>query len=285
MEELRKMHDIVSLESKKFSIAIKVNGIAYEIFDIIFHTKGDKSSAFLAVSLPDFYKTTGLVTKLVMPANKRKFAKLSLIPGGKVTSHIVKYTHWLDGNTHFSQDGKVYTSMRNVSDRLDQSIGHIFTITMKGFLAFRKRDESKKKADIKRMDLEFDAGAETPPSVKFVGYWYKKEVVHLTRPPEKNGAYVFLRAGKPVLNCWAISPPPDSLLSEYVLLLTGERIPAITRERGSRFSFMGGFDEKSVRDDISKDLHLLVSSYPARNFNGLLKKIGTIDLNPVFPKL
>lgn len=278
-------YDLVSLESAKYCVAIKENGVAYDIFNIIFHTKADRSSAFMAVSLPNFYKTTGLVNKLTIPGNKRRLAKLSLIPGGKVTTHIVKYTHWLDGNTHFSQDEKIKTTMKNRSDRLDSSIGHVFTIAVKGLKGFRKRDETKKRYDEKRIDLEFDAGTATPASVKFVAYWYHKSVVHLTAPPEKKGGYIMLHRDGSKENCWAISPPSSSLLADYVLLVTGQQVPDITREKGSRFSFMGGFDEKNVRENPANDLHLLICTYPARNYRKLLEKIGSIDWLPETPTL
>lgn len=45
---------------------------------------------------------------------------------GRSTSHLVKFSHHIDGNAHFSQDGRVKTAIRRKSFRLDGPLGHLF---------------------------------------------------------------------------------------------------------------------------------------------------------------
>lgn len=58
---------------------------------------------------------------------------LSLIDGGKVTSHKVKYSHHPDGRTHFSQDGKIFTKVIKSSASFDEVDGHLFTVQFQDF--------------------------------------------------------------------------------------------------------------------------------------------------------
>jgi hypothetical protein len=55
--------------------------------------------------------------------------------GGKVTSHLVKYSHHPDGRAHFSQDGKILTAIKRQSIALDRQNGHMFTLYIQGLHA------------------------------------------------------------------------------------------------------------------------------------------------------
>ena len=58
----------------------------------------------LVVHFPYFKHTRGLLSVVSVP--QMRTADVSLEPGGKCTSHLVKYTHHVDGEAHFSQDKK-----------------------------------------------------------------------------------------------------------------------------------------------------------------------------------
>ncbi len=275
--------NLPSYKSKKFTFSIKVSGISYHIFNIIFHTKQDMSSSNFMVILPHFSKTKGLVSKVTFPGNKTHTAKISLLPGGKTTSHLIKYTHWLDGNVHFSQDGKVFTQIKNISDRLDDGIGHVFTIQIKGLASYNKISEPTKQNDNSKRDLQFDFGSEVPSSIKFVAWWFRKSDVHLTTnslPKNAEPKYYFKNPDGTIRDpSWGISPPEGSPLEGFTLFVTCRSMPIITKEKNDRFSFMGGFPSKSIRDDLAQDLQFLIATYPIRYYKAYLKRLGTIDLS------
>jgi hypothetical protein len=68
--------------------------------------------------------------------------QLDLTPGGKIASHAVKYAHHPDGEAHFSQDGKVLTAIRRKAVPLDAAAGHLFTVHVVGFAAFKTLTDS-----------------------------------------------------------------------------------------------------------------------------------------------
>jgi hypothetical protein len=53
------------------------------------------------------------------------------------TTRKVKYDHPLNGRAHFSQDGRVVTTVRNQAERLDSSAGHLFSLEIAGIDRFR----------------------------------------------------------------------------------------------------------------------------------------------------
>ena len=73
---------------------------------------------------------------------------------------------------------------------------------------------------------------------------------------------------------FVISPPETSTLNEYVLLISCRGIPILNTEVESVFTFIGGFSESRKIED---DQTFLVCSYPADDYEKLLKKIGSID--------
>ena len=132
------------LESKKFVVCIKSKETIYKIFTIIFYYNKTNGTSDLILSFPYNKNSKGLLSLATHPKNTIKLNKLSLIPGGLVTSHNVKFSHWLDGNVHFSEDGKIFTRIRKESDCLTTSIGHLFTIQAKGLKGFEIKKDQKK---------------------------------------------------------------------------------------------------------------------------------------------
>ncbi len=264
-------------ESEKITVSINRNGISYKIFKIIFHNTKSSQKASIIISFPYHKNSKGLISLATFPGKKIKIKKLSLVSGGKVTSHKIKYTHWSDGSVHFSQDGKIYTLKKETSDNLLSSIGHIFTIQIKGLKGFETRS-IEKKANIKETDIELNLNAkdEADDSIKLTGWWYASEVIHPTTDEYKKN-YIFKQKEGFESICCALEPPKTSPLNKMILLLCARR-EFMTKEKGSHLLFIGGFDKREKSKDINNDLHFLSMLYPARNYEVLKKQIGTIDL-------
>jgi hypothetical protein len=267
--------------SEKFRISIKRNALTYRAFRIVFHATKNENKAALIISFPYHQDNKGLLSNVTFPKNKKHLKKLSLVPGGKVTSHKIKYSHWIDGNVHFSQDKKIYTFKKESSDALTQNIGHIFTINLKGINGFQYSDDNKKYSQ-KEIDLDFDLGDTKKDSIKFTGWWYNSDVVHPSTRQFKK-IYQFKQDNGATNLCFALQPPKSSPLSNMILFLCA-RLGFMTKERGSHLLFIGGFDKKEKSKDIFNDLHFLAMLYPVRNYNKLKQTIGSTDY-PVEPKL
>lgn len=263
--------------SIKFRVHIKYNGNLYDIFQVIFHLSKSTQKLQIFVIFPEFISSKGLVSKVTFPANKKRAKRLSLVPGGKTTSHLVKYSHAEDGYAHFSQDKKVYGNViYNQSNPLTDTTDHLFTIQVQGLDGFTSSSVSKRK-DVKITDVDFEL-KEDQRAIKFTGWWYNVKNI---RVHQKNGGPLAqMKIGGKYKNGFLISLPDGSKYDQYFLFLAGELIPLLSQKRQSLLTFIGGFDRKDIANDLSKDMNFLSFIYPASDYKKLLKKINTIDFLP-----
>jgi len=160
-----------TIRSELFTVSVKNQNETHKIFQILFHNGSNSKNTHILVNFPYFAESKGLLSKATFPANKTSVPSLSLLRGGKVTSHLIKYSHPYDGKAHFSGDGKILSKIRNQSKSLNQSHGHLFTIQVQGLNGFKLRKE--KILTTKRTDLDFQFTDEVNGALKFVGWWFK----------------------------------------------------------------------------------------------------------------
>lgn len=127
---------MISLSSERFIVCIKVMGKTYKMFQIIF----SKNDGSVFINFPYYKHSNGLVSIVTLRSGIKYPTSAELKTGGKITSHLVKYTHHPDGNAHFSQDRKVLTKIKKASVPLKNIHGHFFTIMLQGV---RDYDETK----------------------------------------------------------------------------------------------------------------------------------------------
>ncbi|EKE13629.1 MAG: hypothetical protein ACD_12C00887G0011 [uncultured bacterium] len=267
---------IFTHQSKRFTISVKHKDVFYKVLNLVFYQNKNTNKESIIISFPYHSNSKGLLSSITFPRNKKTVKKLSFIPGGKVTSHKIKYSYWEDGNTHFSQDGKIYTfKNKYLSDTLDNSIGHIFTIQFKGLKGFKIKEDIKKYTT-KEIDLDIDLQNEAEDSIKITGWWYNSLVVHPQREEFKK-VYILKQDEGFSSLCFPLEAPVGSQLSGKILFLC-VRKEFMTKEKGTHLLFIGGFDKKIISNNINNDLHFLGMLYPARNYNDLKNKIGSVDL-------
>lgn len=264
--------------SSKFRVHIKYHEKLYEIFQIVFHLSKSTQKFQIFVIFSKFISSRGLVSKVTFPAKNKTAKKLSLVPGGKITSHLVKYSHAENEYAHFSQDKKVYGNViYNQSNPLTDTTDHLFTIQIQGLDGFTSSTALKRK-DVKITDIDFEL-KEDQKAIKFTGWWYSVKNI---RVHQKNGgplAQIKMNDGK-YKKGFLISLPDGSKYDQYFLFLAGELVPMISKKKQSLLTFLGGFDKKDIANDLSKDMNFLSFIYPASNYKKLLKKINTIDFLP-----
>lgn len=235
----------------------------------------------LYLSFPYFEHSEGIVSLMTLTAGLRYPTDLSLTDRGKVTSHLVKYAHHRDGQTHFSQAGKVRTEIRKQAVPLNQYAGHLFTIQVQDLSGFEEAtgpDYDLENDQDQPMTL--DVLGREPRAVKIVGFWYgKRELRRRVSGIPHVGPGIELLRGHERLGRGAIlSAPVGSPGSAWFLVLRGTSVPPLTKEPGSHLTFAGGFDHPDVVNDQTRPTSFLALSYPAGDFDTLKSQIGSIDL-------
>jgi hypothetical protein len=115
----------------EFNIVAVSGGQLHRIAKVMFQNRDGS----ILPMFPSFAHNEGLVGELSMKAGARA-ASYGLANHGKVTGHLVKYSHHPDGRAHFSQDGRVRTEIKRQSVPLDRQHSHMFTIQVEGLKSF-----------------------------------------------------------------------------------------------------------------------------------------------------
>lgn len=277
MEAAPRTLRIEAFRSERAIVTIQTPRGRYKVFQLFF---GRDRSLF--VNFPYFRHRTGVLAAAKIPGNGQMTSQVDLKVGGKVASHLVKYSHHPDGRAHFSQTGKVRTEIKRQSIALDSQWGHIFTVQIQGLEGFDKADDSK---DVgvspKRTTITFSiSDLPEPYAVKFVGRWFDISKLPLdsdARSPVGPCLNAQDPDGRQQSGVLVASPHENA---RHVLLLTGERIPLLGPDP-EILLFFGGFDAREIMNDTAKEAGFLVFSYAASNADDLKKTLGSVDLDSV----
>lgn len=282
MKEKIKLNLIPYFNSKKFLITISCSDGRYKIIKIIFHT----ANGSIFITFPYFRYSQGIVSLATLPGDVKEPANVSLEPGGKVVSRLVKYSHHPNGRTLFSQDGKILSKIKKMSARLDSNPGHIFTIQiqdLKGFegLEGEPKDDSQTE---KQKILNFHFQHSLPEAIKLTARWNTKNYISKNyMPPFTNPITAISRKDGSRKTAFLISPTKDIPTYHSAMMLTCESVPKLTNEPGSHLTFAGGFDTRETIAKYNGDIKFLSLIYPIVDFEEMKKKIGDIDFNPTRP--
>lgn len=262
--------------SEKFILVVKDRNSRSKILQIVFWKNGS-----IFVDFPYFAHTSGIISLVTYPGHAKPPIKLSYLDGGKVTSHLVKFSYPPDGHAHFSQDGKVYSKVRKDCPPIREIEGHLFTAQIQGLDSFSRFDPTKEKmSNLKeRIYMEADFGNRVPPAVKIVGMLYTRKEAKRRSTNRFFGPIMETEdpQGNKRLAYFCSWPTQSSENSDLVLMLMCESIPRIDKHNVAALSFIGGFDNKTIVGDWTKDSTFLALNYPAENIAELARKIGSID--------
>jgi hypothetical protein len=246
----------------------------------VFQCQFAKRDGSIFINFPYFQHKQGVVSLVGWPSGQAS-TTVSLEPGGRVSSHLVKYSHHPSGRAHFSQDGRVRTIIKKEAVPLSDLEGHLFTLHVHGFEAFETLSDAElnESPSAKRTGLRFTFGDESPHSVKFVGMLYRdtslerRAVGGVVHPSMQfAGPDGKVRTG---LVCSTALGLPGQ---ERCLLLYCEPLPRLDQSRESSMLFIGGFDAAAVMNDVDTPVTFLAFSYPAESVEDLRQRIGSIDL-------
>jgi hypothetical protein len=168
-------------------------------------------------------------------------SEVNLERGGKVTSHLIKYSHHSDGRAHFSQDGKIFTAIKRQSIALKTQPGHICSLLIQGLSGLDLADPVKDVGTTpKRSVIDFEI--KPAEAIKFVGRWYDVSNMRFSAPTTTIGPVVPLLDpdGMSRLGCLVASPYANA---GHVLALTCQPIPKLG-PAPEVFIFYGGFGSR-----------------------------------------
>lgn len=262
--------------SEKFIVVVHAGSFRSKLLQVIFRKNGS-----IFVDFPFFAHTNGVVSLVTYPANAKPPIDLSFLDNGKVTSHLVKFSYPPDGNAHFSQDGKVFTKVRKACPPIHKVEGHFFTVQIQGLASFDQFELGNEKISSpeKRAFVEANCRNTMPRGIKIIGMLYSRSNMRSRTSGRFGGPIITTQDTKGNLRQGCICAPPmeRGFDQDINLLLTCEAIPKINKSNLATLSFIGGFDEKLVVEDLAKDSTFLSLVYPAENVEELIQKIGSID--------
>jgi hypothetical protein len=119
-----------AIRSERVVYTLTAGDLRVKAFQVVFSDDGS-----LYIAFPYFRHRTGILCASHIPATGTRESQVNLEYGGKVTSHLVKYSHHASCETLFSQTGKMITAIRRQSIALDKQHGHLFSLLVQGLKA------------------------------------------------------------------------------------------------------------------------------------------------------
>lgn len=179
----------------------------------------------------------------------------------RVTSHKVKYHHPMDGQAHFSQDGKIKNEIwsRGLPPLIDDG-GHIFTAHLEGLPHFAEmKVEEYDSGTMHLAELQQD---EPPNSVRLVGRFNRLDADSLSTPAVCTRSKATGREA----DMLALAPPAETPLDGFgvfVEVIPQDRVGPEDEE--FLLSFQGGLEPGLENPSVEASfLHL---NYPARDIS------------------
>ena len=251
---------------KDFEVLLGVDGVVRRIAKVRFAVDGS-----IYVFFPGFVSTQGILRRAKLHRGATYPADLDLSDGGFITSHLVKYAHHLDGEAHFSQDGKVKTVVRRQSVPLSEQKGHLFSIQAQNFSSFPILESPKKR------QLTFNLSADIS-AVKITAWRFP--VSEITFPENiPPGAVPIIRAPGGIDRMGLFVQPPTHIpLNDVLLFLAIEATPLLSKDNAAHLLFLGAFDHPSIALNHALDTEFIAFAYPCSDFEMLKERISSIDL-------
>lgn len=199
----------------------------------------------------------GLLSRGMVHAGDRE-QQVDLTAAGAVTSHKVKYTHHVDGNAHFSQDGKIRTAVRGRAADLHTPLEHIFSIDVQGLTFFDELRNEEYYSD-KYGRGYFELQGSEPEAIHVVGRW---GVLQAEKRAEELSNLIRFRVGGMEHEGIAMAPPPGSPLEPGLVII--EAWPqAPLSDEPFMLLFTGGFEAGLA--DPNVESAFLAMRYPVEN--------------------
>jgi hypothetical protein len=258
--------NVDAIRAERIVCTLRTGQLRFKAFQVVFHKDGS-----FFISFPYFRHRTGLLSISSIPGNSSRQSEVNLEHGGRVTSHLVKYSHHVDGRAHFSQDGKIFTTIKRQSVALDKQDGHIFSLLIQGLSALDPAHDEL--LSTKRAAIEF--AMEPPEAIKFVGRWFDVNAMRFSNPTPTIGPVVpgLDPDGNHTDQIFTASAYANA---RHVLAISCVPMTALGPEP-EIFLFYGGFSSREIMTDLTKEAGFLAFVYPVVDAEKLRERLGSVD--------
>lgn len=261
--------NIDAIRCERIVCVVKAGDLRVKAFQVVFGADGS-----LFITFPYFRHRVGILSSSSIPATGTRQSQVNLEQGGKVTSHLVKYSHHPDGRAHFSQTGKIISAIKRQSIALDKQHGHIFSLLIQGIHALNAVDPVKDtRPSPKRTMVEYDM--EATETIKFVGRWFDVDKLRFNNPTSTIGPTLLTMGSDGVQRnaCLLASPFANA---RHVLAVNCATIPVLG-PAPEMFLFYGGFDPAEVMMDPTREAGFLAFLYPLSEADRIRERLGSVD--------
>ncbi|AFM14098.1 hypothetical protein Turpa_3461 [Turneriella parva DSM 21527] len=246
------------------------------------------------LSFPDMSYIKGFYGYYNMPGNGQRRHDVSLFQKENtfITDHDIKFSWHPDGECHFSQDGKIITTVRKQVSTPENYFGHLFTWTAFNLKDFSQTENLKylSRTSKRQKTLNCNLNLGTTHGINMVGHWYDKDRYYaamkqnfangivgptLTEKREEENGHT-RDIGHFLLSQPATSPFHSKLLD----LVVYERTDA-TQSSFNDYFFFGGFDKPEIALNPNKPtsaLYFFYTNNPDSDIDQLSKRLDSRDL-------
>lgn len=286
---------ITALRSASFQFRIGYEGKQFKVFRLKYNKKGD------IMILPYFNDPRGIASICQYRIGDDS---ISLEKNGKITSHLVKFTHHISGEVLFStRTERVLPRVRRQAVPLQLVDHHFATIQLQGLEGgFEETAASTVKSPINSKDQIFTMKAKDedckPYKAFKIGFYYRiLESLgdDIGRSPSRSGiefvdndisigptTIVMNQETRKGKNAVLVAPPEGYALCNKVMIITCEKIPQLSKEDKSMFTMIGGFNSRQSIASGQKPNEFLALAYPLsekhKTIKDLKDMIGSIDM-------
>ena len=230
------------------------------------------------VHFPYLGETPGLLREVERgPIGMRT---VDMTDGGKLVSTHVKFAHKLDGRVHFSQDGKVRTTVVRESVRLDGPLGRIFELTAFHPRGFQPLNQAKKG----RVYLPFISPEGLPDALFVYAEWRRTGGIEQSfdRPDGVAGPIAGLLDRRTGIQAPRIFYGPPSPDPHHLLVVTCLPVEPPQGVSDSGMVLRGGFDPHELPpgtppSDAQLPTGWLSFLYPVKLSGALRERVEDID--------
>lgn len=260
--------------SKKTIIGLALPSGWIRLCHVLFGSDGS-----IYVDWPDFRITDGILSVVRLDDHGRTSNTVEFLGQGKVTSHLVKFSHHPDGRVHFSQTKKVRPQVfRNARFPLNGPIGRLLEVSANRPVdGFQVRREARRGKPHLLFRYRTD-----PASVVLVFEWRRKSDVSSWNQGAPLGpkAQLFHKASKSECPAFFVGQPTGSPFHDHVLVVTCRTAGPFQGVDGPAIVLRGGADSDEVArsGDRPPPSEFLAALYPIRDRSALQALIGTVDL-------
>jgi len=225
-------------------ILADLDGVLYQLFSITFGNTG------VYVHFPYHPDAPGAACRAPVDPTGVLAANLDRVTS--TTTQRVKYSHHVDGRSHFSQDGKILTKITSQARPLDEDIPYMFTIDLQGVERFEALPKAKTKYKPSRFTLD---GYRVHPRLHIVARWFAQSSAQVNTMSNP----VTVEVDGIELDGLALAAPDGSPLADGLLVMNASLEDALAVTQDSLLLFMGGFSPGLGRGTAGE---LVMLTYP-----------------------